>query len=58
MGRIIYLLAFISSSSFAHIKPFPHNHIGFLHAEDIFIITSLIALSGVAFLLIKRGKEL
>ncbi len=49
----------LASLSFAHIKPFPHQHIGHLHTEDIligFTVISLI-LAGSFFLVKSLRRE-
>ncbi len=47
----------LSSGSFAHIKPFEHKHIGFLHLEDVVVIGLSIVLVGASFLLLKATAE-
>lgn len=51
MKKVLGLLGSSFGLSFAHIKPVPHEHIGFLHPEDILLVGVVIALVGGAFLL-------
>ncbi len=40
--------------SFAHIKPFPHSHIGFFHIEDFLIILGVLLLSALGFITYRK----
>ncbi len=45
------------SFTFAHVKPFPHTHVGFLHPEEVVVILgSALALGVAGFLLYRRVK--
>ncbi len=58
LKRLFTALGLFVGFSFAHIKPAPHEHIGFLHVEDLLLAGALIALAGVAvFALSKLKKE-
>ncbi len=44
--------------SFAHIKPFEHNHVGFLHPEEMAIVLGAMVLAGMFMVSPLRRKLL
>ncbi len=48
----------LGSVALAHIKPFEHEHIGFLHTEDVIMgLVALAVIVGGAFLIKKLAGE-
>ncbi len=45
----IFLLALLAAGAYAHVKPYDHPHVGFLHPEELI---ALLAISGVSLLLL------
>jgi hypothetical protein len=56
--KTLYTVLTVSAGSFAHIKPFPHQHVGHTHPEDIIAGMLVLALIGVgAFLVYKLATK-
>jgi hypothetical protein len=55
-----FLQAFLLSGavfSFAHIKPFPHGHVGFLHPEDLVVLGAVVVLAVGGLLVYRLAKR-
>lgn len=47
-----------SGTVFAHIKPFPHSHIGLFHPEDVVVILGvLVGTIGAGYLVYRLVKK-
>lgn len=55
---LAYLGVLYAGLSFAHIKPFEHQHVGFLHLEDLLTVLGVISVGAIAFVLSPWGKKL
>jgi hypothetical protein len=56
LRKLLVATLVLMGGAFAHVKPFAHEHIGFLHTEDILLVGAVAALVlGVLFVAVKRA---
>ncbi len=54
LRKLFAMLGVFSVGAFAHVKPFPHEHVGFLHLEDVLVVGFAVAVAGVGVFLLRK----
>ena len=54
LKKLFASLGAFSVGAFAHVKPFPHEHVGFLHLEDILVVGFAVAVAGVGLFFLRK----